>query len=646
MPLRGFYRMNTPPHSESGPSCSNSVSSLKDLSTMATTKLIAHPPTPPFDSREVITPVQPQFFLDPCQFEDRPHQHECCTVLEEDEDENGSIESSAAVSVSIGSSSDYGGSIAPPARTSTEKSNEKSPSMKRRTSSRLTSFFKRSSPPNGTVEPTEQATPALPNGLRSTRSFFTSRSQRAPSFNGVPSRLETGVPSEGSSSQSELDNVDATLGPRTGTSETFGHFTGRLSRNRRSASMTGIANLTASNQITHPAPTGLGLKSRKISDVGPLPEVQAFPLGSKYTTHGAVPMRSNKIGEGATAIVKLYREISKDGDSGVVFAVKEFRKKSSTEKEDEYVFKVKSEFLVSKSLHHPNIVETADLCIGSGKRWCHVMEYCPGGDLFSLIKKGYMKDSERLCCFKQLLRGVAYLHKQGIAHRDIKPENLLMSNDGHLKITDFGVSERFIAKDHIQSDGQFDIKDLIRSSPGICGSEPYLPPEVLAKKGNCPLMLFDNVINFFLGTYDARKLDVWSCAIVYFTLNYGGTAWGHAKDDDANYQKYVQSWKKWEVKHPDMTITNDCDLPSFRGYCEFKTGIKRLLYRMTHLDPEKRITIHEALDDRHIQGIECCTFDDEYSCKEKLDASHTTACRTANKMNVKRMHAHLPPKHI
>jgi protein-serine/threonine kinase len=260
--------------------------------------------------------------------------------------------------------------------------------------------------------------------------------------------------------------------------------------------MTGISNLTQSNAITHPAPTGLGLKSKKISDSGPLPEVQAFPLSNKYTAHGTVPMKSKLIGEGATAIVKLYREIGKDKDeSAAVFAVKEFRKKSSTEKEEEYIFKVKSEFLVSKSLHHPNVVETADLCIGSGKRWCHVMEYCPGGDLFSLIKKRFMKESEKLCCFKQLLRGVAYLHKQGIAHRDIKPENLLMSSDGHLKITDFGVSERFVPKELVGPEGQFDSKDMIRSSPGICGSEPYLPPEVLAKNGNSALSVFEPFTN-------------------------------------------------------------------------------------------------------------------------------------------------------
>ncbi|RPA74585.1 Pkinase-domain-containing protein [Ascobolus immersus RN42] len=615
--------MNTPPHSETSASCSGSVSSLKDLATMASSKLAigAHPPTPPFDSHDAAIPVQgPQFFLDSVDDHLQQAPHECGTVMEEDEDdENGSIESSAVTTGSIASSSEYSGSTAPPVRASLEQLQEK-PSTKRR----LSSIFKRNSPPTSIVpETSTPANSAQPGALRPTRSFFSHRTQRAPSFNAPHPTIDTATP------QPASNGAEAT--PQTGRSDTFGSSFGRLNKSRRSASMTGISNLTQANAITHPAPTGLGLKSRKITDDGPLPEVQAFPIGQKYTTHGAVPLHSKHVGSGATAIVKLYREIGRDsnGSPGAIFAVKEFRKKGSKEKEEEYVFKVKSEFLVSKSLHHPNVVETADLCIGSGKRWCHVMEYCPGGDLFSLIQKGFMKDEEKLCCFKQLLRGVAYLHKQGIAHRDIKPENLLMSNDGHLKITDFGVSERFVPQELVGPDGQVNDFEVRRSSPGICGSEPYLPPEVLARDG----------------TYDARKVDVWSCALVFFCMKYSGTPWSGARDEDPMFSKYTRAWSKWESNHPGMAISNDCELPSFRLYQLFNTAVKRLLFKMTHLNPDKRITIHEALNDRYIQGIECCTFDDEYQCKEELDASHTTAVRTANKMNVKRMHSHLPPKH-
>jgi protein-serine/threonine kinase len=75
-----------------------------------------------------------------------------------------------------------------------------------------------------------------------------------------------------------------------------------------------------------------------------------------------------------------------------------------------------------------------DLVQDEQQRWCEVMEFCPGGDLYAAIKKGGMSPSEVECCFRQMLNGVAYLHSQGVAHRDIKPENLLFDQKGRLKV--------------------------------------------------------------------------------------------------------------------------------------------------------------------------------------------------------------------
>jgi protein-serine/threonine kinase len=85
-------------------------------------------------------------------------------------------------------------------------------------------------------------------------------------------------------------------------------------------------------------------------------------------------------------------------------------------------------------LHHQNIVETVDLVQDEQHRWCEVMEYCPGGDLYAAITKGGMSTSEMECCFKQILLGLEYLHSQGVAHRDIKPENLFFDSKGFLKV--------------------------------------------------------------------------------------------------------------------------------------------------------------------------------------------------------------------
>ncbi|KAL1406047.1 hypothetical protein Q8F55_007730 [Vanrija albida] len=177
------------------------------------------------------------------------------------------------------------------------------------------------------------------------------------------------------------------------------------------------------------------------------------------------------IGKGATAVVRLAHKWDRREEK--LYAVKEFRKRRKNETEKDYVKKLTSEFCISSTLHHINVVETVDLVQDEQQHWCEVMEYCPGGDLYAAIKKGGMSSGEVECTFKQILHGIQYLHSMGVAHRDIKPENLLLDGRGHVKITDFGVSDVFRMcwekKTHL--------------SKGLCGSEPYIAPELFEQKG-------------------------------------------------------------------------------------------------------------------------------------------------------------------
>ncbi len=155
------------------------------------------------------------------------------------------------------------------------------------------------------------------------------------------------------------------------------------------------------------------------------------------------------IGKGATSVVRIVHKWDSSEDKlyavkvlplslilyrAIVYFRQEFRKRRKNETEKEYVKKLTAEFCISSTLHHPNIVETVDLVQDEQHRWCEVMEYCPGGDLYAAIKKGGMSTSEVECCFKQILCGLEYLHAQGVAHRDIKPENLFFDSKGFLKV--------------------------------------------------------------------------------------------------------------------------------------------------------------------------------------------------------------------
>lgn len=75
------------------------------------------------------------------------------------------------------------------------------------------------------------------------------------------------------------------------------------------------------------------------------------------------------------------------------------------------------------------------------------MEYMIGGDLKSLIAAyGYFCESAALFYCAEITLALEYLHKHGIIHRDIKPDNMLLSANGHVKLTDFGLSKIEISR--------------------------------------------------------------------------------------------------------------------------------------------------------------------------------------------------------
>jgi protein-serine/threonine kinase len=316
---------------------------------------------------------------------------------------------------------------------------------------------------------------------------------------------------------------------------------------------------------TKPATTESSHNVQSTHKVAAVPKSPASSVKSSTSLlkkYGTCDKRSC-IGRGATAVVRLVHKMDRKDSSDKLYAVKEFRKRRKNESEKEYMKKLTGEFCISSTFQHPNVVETVDLVLDDQQRYCTVMEYCPGGDLDSAIKAQFMDLPSKECCFKQMINGVAYLHSMGVAHRDIKPENLLLDQTGCLKICDFGVSDVFRMcwerKPHLSS--------------GITGSEPYIAPEVFAQK-----------------EYDAAKVDVWSCAIVFHCMLFDGIPWRIAKKEESNYNLFLKT-RESQSYDTFKTLSPEC---------------KDLLYRMLDTNPETRISMPEILEHPYFKSIQAC----------------------------------------
>lgn len=122
-----------------------------------------------------------------------------------------------------------------------------------------------------------------------------------------------------------------------------------------------------------------------------------------------------------------------------------------------------NERLIYKKSKHPFVV-TLRFAFQDRRNVYLGMDFLKGGDLHKLIekKRGFPEDVARFFAAEVIL-GLEYLHTVlDVMYRDMKPENLLLDEDGHLKICDFGLSK--LGKE---------------KSYSICGTRDYLAPEVL-----------------------------------------------------------------------------------------------------------------------------------------------------------------------
>ena len=128
---------------------------------------------------------------------------------------------------------------------------------------------------------------------------------------------------------------------------------------------------------------------------------------------------------------------------------------------------------LAASLNHPHIVAVFDLVDTDDGAWL-VMEYVPGTDLASLVRaQGPLAPERAAAVLLQVADALAAAHAAGIVHRDVKPSNILLTPDGHAKLSDFGIARG-------TADASLTRTGLVTGSPA------YLSPEVAAGASATP----------------------------------------------------------------------------------------------------------------------------------------------------------------
>ena len=201
-------------------------------------------------------------------------------------------------------------------------------------------------------------------------------------------------------------------------------------------------------------------------------------------------------------------------------------------------------------LAHPNIVTIHQIC-PHGDTFYIVMELVDGGALHEyLAAKKRFPPTEATRIVRAAAEGLGHAHKRGIIHRDIKPGNIMMTNDGQVKVSDFG-----LARDVLQG------QDIVGAGHSL-GTPRYMAPEQA------------------VGEEPTASSDLYSLAATYYVLLTGRSAF-----DGANDREIMKKQVNAPIPDPREFVP---DLPA---------AVFRFFERAMAKEPEERfITAEEFIE--------------------------------------------------
>uniref|UniRef100_A0A8K9XIH8 Protein kinase domain-containing protein n=1 Tax=Oncorhynchus mykiss TaxID=8022 RepID=A0A8K9XIH8_ONCMY len=202
--------------------------------------------------------------------------------------------------------------------------------------------------------------------------------------------------------------------------------------------------------------------------------------------------------------------------------------------------RVYQEIAILKKLDHLNIVHLVEVLDDPAEDNLHM-----GNPVMEVPSDTPFTEEQARFYFRDIILGIEYLHYQKIIHRDIKPSNLLLGDNGHVKIADFGVSN------------QFEGSDALLSSSA--GTPAFMAPE----------MMTDHEQSF-----TGKALDVWAMGVTLYCFVYGKCPF---------IDEYIIGLHNKIRNRP-------VEFPNTPEVCK---ELKELIIRMLDKNPDSRITIPE-----------------------------------------------------
>jgi len=267
------------------------------------------------------------------------------------------------------------------------------------------------------------------------------------------------------------------------------------------------------------------------------------------------------IGKGAFGEVRIVR----NKNDNTVYAMKTMRKKDMIAKNQVAHVKAERDLMANSAHMDDNFLVRLHFSFQDATYLYLVMEFCGGGDLMTiLMREDILSENQTKFYIAELAQAINAVHELDFVHRDLKPDNILIANDGHIKLSDFGLAKSFNTEnDQVISKYQTMKKSLKEEPKGpakeetpasskakrkghrdrklmysTVGTPDYIAPEVFSQKG-----------------YD-KMVDWWSMGVIMFECLVGYPPF-YAEDPLQTCRKIVHYRKYFKIPY-DAKLSKEC----------------------------------------------------------------------------------------